>query len=279
MKSKDNQNEKNKNKKTEQQTNIRLAVNISNRLTPGTPFKYSRLITAHKLTAAAARDPTILTANAGEGRADEYCPWTELTNSFPAPHVITPSPTSIAPLSQRAVDTGLFHFLFASPLKGLLAANAIPCTSWEALFYVLFPQLMLHQYWGQNPSASLSTDLARKANFHTGHMSARLFVTLSLITSVSPTEDIGNYSSEVLQILRKKDVTLIKADRKTLHVPKPTNRKLEESNKPIEPLHNRVWGSKSSQQEKLPSNAAIKLSTRNVSNGNSATSVKINGSN
>lgn len=193
MKSKDNQ---------KQQTNIRLAVNTSNRLAPGTSFKNSRLIRALKLTTAAARDPTIFTANAGEGRADGYCPWTHLTNRFPAPHVIIPSPTSIAPLSQQAVDTGLFYFLFASSLKGLLAANAIPCTSWEALFYVLFSQLMLHQYSGQNPSASLSTDLARKANFHAGHMSAWLFVTLSLITSVSPTETIGNYSSEPLQILR-----------------------------------------------------------------------------
>lgn len=55
---------------------------------------------------------------------------------------------------------------------------------------------------------------------------------------------------------------------KNLHVPWPTNRKLEESNKSIEPLHNTVWGSKSSQQEKLLLNAAIKLSPRYVSNGN-----------
>lgn len=59
---------------TKQQTNIRLAINISNMLASEPSFKCSRLITAHKLTAAAARDPTIFTANAGVGRADGYCP-------------------------------------------------------------------------------------------------------------------------------------------------------------------------------------------------------------
>lgn len=169
-------------------------------------------------------------------------------------------------------------------MKGLLAVNAIPRTSWEALFYVLFPD-------ETDASSILRTDSLSKSlhrSCQKGTLPYKIHISLTLCHLVFKLNYLQFHKKEPSSVKTQK--CFISSEQrsysctevtKNLCIPWPISRKSGESNKSIGPLDHTVWGSKAGKQEKLLLNAGIKLPTINLSNMVmvSSSCAKINGRN